>query len=78
MLEDAPASLSGDEKHRKKTVDIKLAISAYISDDYIMKIELDLNFRRLSKLVIFKVYKIEEEMEDRFGKPDIYTNSLSN
>ena len=78
MLEDALASLSGDDKPEKKTVDIKLAISAYISDDYISedRVRLEL-YRRLSKASdIQEVYKIEEEMEDRFGKPDIYTKQF--
>ena len=78
MLEDALASLSGDEKAQKKTVDIKLAISAYISDDYIHedRVRLEL-YRRLSKASdIQEVYKIEEEMEDRFGKPDIFTKQF--
>ena len=78
MLEDALASLSGDEKKEKKTVDIKLAISAYISDDYIHedRVRLEL-YRRLSRASdIQDVYKIEEEMEDRFGKPDIFTKQF--
>ena len=45
MLEDALASLSENGKIEKKnSVDIKLAISAYISDDYIHEDRLDLNF----------------------------------
>ncbi len=35
MLEDALSTLSGETKEKSKTVDIKLAISAYISSDYI-------------------------------------------
>jgi transcription-repair coupling factor (superfamily II helicase) len=78
MLEDALASLSGENKPEKKTIDIKLAISAYISDDYIHedRVRLEL-YRRLSKASdIQDVYKIEEEMEDRFGKPDIFTKQF--
>ena len=78
MLEDALASLSGENKPEKKTVDIKLAISAYISDDYIHedRVRLEL-YRRLSKASdIQDVYAIEEEMEDRFGKPDIFTKQF--
>ncbi|MDD4328535.1 MAG: transcription-repair coupling factor [Aliarcobacter sp.] len=78
MLEDALASLSGENKPEKKTIDIKLAISAYISDDYIHedRVRLEL-YRRLSKASdIQDVYKIEEEMEDRFSKPDIYTKQF--
>ncbi|MDN5048706.1 transcription-repair coupling factor [Aliarcobacter butzleri] len=78
MLEDTLATLSGDEKSEKKTVDIKLAISAYISDEYISedRVRLEL-YRRLSKANdIQEVYSIEEEMEDRFGKPDIVTKQF--
>ncbi|MDD2639967.1 MAG: helicase-related protein, partial [Arcobacteraceae bacterium] len=78
MLEDALASLSGDIKALHKTVDIKLAISAYISSEYISedRVRLEL-YRRLSKaLRKEEVYEIEEEMEDRFGKPDVITKQF--
>ncbi len=78
MLEDTLATLSGDTKEEKKSVDIKLAISAYISDEYINedRVRLEL-YRRLSKaLDNQEVYAIEEEMEDRFGKPDIPTKQF--
>ena len=78
MLEDALATLSGDDKGEKKSVDIKLAISAYISEDYIHedRVRLEL-YRRLSKAGdIQEVYQIEEEMEDRFGKLDIFTKQF--
>ncbi len=78
MLEDALASLSGETKEEAKTVDIKLAISAYISSDYIVedRVRLEL-YRRLSKCQDKQeVFSIEEEMEDRFGKPDIPTKQF--
>jgi len=78
MLEDTLATLSGDAKEEKKNVDIKLAISAFISDDYIVedRVRLEL-YRRLSKTTQKdEVYKIEEEMEDRFGKPDLPTKQF--
>ena len=78
MLEDALATLSGDNKEEHKTVDIKLAISAFISSDYIVedRVRLEL-YRRLSKCVNKdEVYVIEEEMEDRFGKPDTPTRQF--
>lgn len=78
MLEDALASLSGETKEEAKTVDIKLAISAFISSDYIVedRVRLEL-YRRLSKCHSKQeVYEIEEEMEDRFGKPDIPTKQF--
>ncbi len=78
MLEDALSTLSGDTKEETKTVDIKLAISAFISSDYIVedRVRLEL-YRRLSKAQEKQmVYEIEEEMEDRFGKPDIPTRQF--
>jgi len=78
MLEDTLAILSGEIKEEKKAVDIKLAISAYISSDYITedRVRLEL-YRRLSKAGNKEdVYKIEEEMEDRFGKPDLPTKQF--
>ncbi len=78
MLEDTLAALSGEIKQENKSVDIKLAISAYISSDYIVedRIRLEL-YRRLSKAhTKEEVYIIEEEMEDRFGKPDIPTKQF--
>ncbi len=78
MLEDALASLSGDVKEEKRNVDIKLAISAFISEDYIVedRVRLEL-YRRLSKCTDKEaVYVIEEEMEDRFGKPDLLTKQF--
>mgnify|MGYP005845525065 CR=1 FL=1 len=78
MLEDALAILSGETKEESKTVDIKLAISAYLSDEYINedRVRLEL-YRRLSKCHDKQaVYSIEEEMEDRFGKPDTPTKQF--
>lgn len=78
MLEDTLAVLSGEEKTKEKNIDIKLSISAYISDEYISedRIRLEL-YRRLSKLENKEsLYEIEEEMEDRFGKPDLITKQF--
>lgn len=78
MLEDALSTLSGETKEKSKTVDIKLAISAYISSDYIHedRVRLEL-YRRLSKCQSKdEVYVIEEEMEDRFSKPDTPTKQF--
>ncbi len=78
MLEDALASLAGEQKEKNKSVDIKLAISAFISSDYIVedRVRLEL-YRRLSKASDKEaVYLIEEEMEDRFGKPDLPTKQF--
>ncbi len=78
MLEDALATLSGEVKEENKNVDIKLTISAFISGDYITedRIRLEL-YRRLSRATDkSEVFEIEEEMEDRFGKPDTPTKQF--
>lgn len=78
MLEDALAVLSGESKEDTQIVDIKLAISAFISSDYIVedRVRLEL-YRRLGKAKSKEsVYEIEEEMEDRFGKPDTPTKQF--
>lgn len=78
MLEDTLAILSGEAKTSLQHIDIKLAISAYISEDYISedRIRLEL-YRRLSKaLNKEELYSIEEEMEDRFGKLDTPTKQF--
>jgi transcription-repair coupling factor (superfamily II helicase) len=78
MLEDALAQLSGEIKEETKSVDIKLTISAYISSEYISedRVRLEL-YRRLSKATAKdEVYKIQDEMEDRFGKLDIPTKQF--
>ena len=78
MLEDTLAVLSGETKTNEQNIDIKLAISAFISEDYISedRVRLEL-YRRLSKAVSKEtLYEIEEEMEDRFGKLDTPTKQF--
>ncbi len=78
MLEQALASLSQSPSQENKSVDIKLAIVAYISKEYIKedRIRLEL-YRRLSKASdVSMVYEIEEELVDRFGKLDIPTKQF--
>ncbi len=78
MLEEALAILSGEIKEEKLSVDIKLTINAYISEEYINedRVRLEL-YRRLSKAQSKQeVYEIEEEMEDRFGKADLPTKQF--
>jgi transcription-repair coupling factor (superfamily II helicase) len=78
MLEDALATLSGEKDEQKIQVDVKLAISAYISSELISedRVRLEL-YRRLSQCEdIELVFEIEEEIEDRFGKLDINTKQF--
>jgi transcription-repair coupling factor (superfamily II helicase) len=72
MLEDAIKELSNQKETPRAKVDIKLAVSAYISDELISEDRLRLElYRRLSLCETpTEVYEIEEEVTERFGKPD--------
>lgn len=78
MLEDAINSLLGKTPIASREVDIKLSMSAFISDTYISedRVRLEL-YRRLSRCgSIHDVLEIEEEMVDRFGKIDVPTKQF--
>lgn len=78
MLEDSINELLNKTPVQRKEVDIKLAVAAYISSDYISedRVRLEL-YRRLGKCEnVEEVYEIEEEMYDRFGKIDIFTKQF--
>ncbi len=78
MLEEAIATLSGEVKEQKQSVDIKLTINAFISSDCVSedRIRLEL-YRRLSKCEDKScVFEIQDEIEDRFGKLDIPTKQF--
>jgi len=78
MLEDAIKELSNKVEEKKAKVDIKLAISAYISDMVVSedRLRLDL-YRRLSQAEdVTEVYEIEEETVDRFGSLDEVTKQF--
>ncbi len=72
MLEDAIKVLSNTAETQKVKVDIKLAISAYISDAIVKEDRLRLDiYRRLSQCEeAVEIYEIEEELIDRFGELD--------
>ncbi|MCJ7764690.1 MAG: DEAD/DEAH box helicase [Thiovulaceae bacterium] len=72
MLEDAIKELSNTKEKARAKVDIKLAISAYISDEVVQEDRLRLElYRRLSQCEEpTEIYEIEEEAIDRFGKLD--------
>ncbi len=78
MLEDAINSLMGKTPIASHEVEIKLSISAFISDNDIAedRVRLEL-YRRLSRCgSIHDVLEIEEEMVDRFGKLDVPTKQF--
>ena len=78
MLEDAIRELSGEKKEAEKSVEIKLAVDAYLSDELIDEDRLRLElYRRLALCEsVAEVYEIEEEIADRFGKPDTPTRQF--
>lgn len=78
MLEDAINHLLNKAPIKKKEVDLKLSVSAYINSDYITedRVRLEL-YRRLSRCdSVLEVLEIEEEMQDRFGKLDVQTKQF--
>ena len=72
MLEDCIHSLSGQAKLTQESVDLKLNVSAYLNPELIPSDRLRLELYR--RLVLCKdldsVFRIEAEIEDRFGKID--------
>ena len=70
MLEDAIKELSNTKESIKVKVDIKLTISAYISDEVVHEDRLRLDiYRRLSQCEdAIEIYEVEEELIDRFGE----------
>ena len=72
MLEDAIKELSGKKEDKEKSVEVKLAVDAYLNEDLISEDRLRLElYRRLSlSTSIGEVYDISSEIEDRFGKLD--------
>ena len=78
MLEDAIKVLSNTVESERVKVDIKLTISAYISDEIVKEDRLRLDiYRRLSQCETpLEVYEIEEEVIDRFGALDTPTKQF--
>ncbi len=72
MLEDSINKLLNKKTIRKKEINIKLNITAYLNDEYIKEDRIRLEiYRRLGKCEnTNEVYEIEDELEDRFGKID--------
>ena len=78
MLEDAIKLLSNQVQGEKLKVDIKLTISAFVSDEVVKEDRLRLDiYRRLSSCETpLEVYEIEEEVLDRFGELDTPTKQF--
>ncbi|WP_310439631.1 DEAD/DEAH box helicase [Sulfuricurvum sp.] len=78
MLEDAIKILTNQTTAVRAKVDIKLTVSAFISDEIVSEDRLRLElYRRLSQCESpSEIYEIEEEVGDRFGKPDTPTKQF--
>ncbi len=78
MLEDAIKILTNQTTAVRAKVDIKLTVSAFISDEVVSEDRLRLElYRRLSHCESpSDIYEIEEEVNDRFGKPDMPTKQF--
>jgi len=78
MLEDAIRELSNTQESSREKVDIKLTISAYLSDEIVSEDRLRLDiYRRLSACEeSIEVYEIQEEVIDRFGELDAPTRQF--
>jgi len=78
MLEDAIKELSNTKEGERAKVDIKLTISAFISDEVVKEDRLRLDiYRRLSQCEeAVAIYEIEEEIIDRFGELDLPTKQF--
>lgn len=78
MLEDAIKELSNSAKGERAKVDVKLTISAFISDEIVKEDRLRLDiYRRLSQCeTAIEIYEIEEEVIDRFGELDTPTKQF--
>jgi len=78
MLEDAIKILSNTAENERVKVDIKLTISAYISDEVVKEDRLRLDiYRRLSSCEeAIEIYEIQEEVIDRFGELDTPTEQF--
>ena len=78
MLEDEINALLNKENKKDSQVDIKLSVNAFLNSELISEDRLRLElYRRLSKCIdVSEVYEIGAEIEDRFGKLDIYTKQF--
>ncbi len=78
MLEEAIFTLSGDVQQKQNSVDVKLSVTAFLNPQLIESERLRLEiYRRLSRCEEENaVFLIEGEIEERFGRLDIYTRQF--
>ena len=78
MLEDELNALSKNESVCENKLELKLNINAFLNPELINEDSLRLElYRRLSKCEdSSRLYEIKAEIEDRFGKLDLYTKQF--
>ncbi|MCH5336279.1 MAG: DEAD/DEAH box helicase [Campylobacter sp.] len=78
MLENELNHLTQKESLEENKIDLKLSINAFLNSELISEDRLRLElYRRLSGCKkVSEVYEIEGEIEDRFGKLDVYTKQF--
>lgn len=80
MLEDEINKLVNKEEKSDFEIELKLIVNAYLNSDFIKedRLRLDL-YRRLSLAKdVISIINLQSEIEDRFGKLDIYTKNFIN
>ena len=78
LLEEAIFTLSGDVQQKQNPIDVKLSVTAFLNPELIESERLRLEiYRRLSKSEDENaVFLIEGEIEERFGRLDVYTRQF--
>jgi transcription-repair coupling factor (superfamily II helicase) len=78
LLEDAIKLLSNQAESEKVKVDIKLTISAYVSDEVVKedRLRIDIYIRLSACVEPVEIYEIQEEVIDRFGELDAPTKQF--
>ena len=78
LLDEAVRELKGEKVEQQVDPDIKIAVTAYIPEDYVPDGDLKMEFyQRLAEAQrVVDLLAIKEEMEDRFGRAPWQARSL--
>ena len=78
LLDEAMRELKGEQVSENPEPDVKIAVTAYIPDDYIPDADQKMEFyqRLADALRIVDLLAIREEMEDRFGRLPFQARAL--
>ena len=80
LLDEAVRELKGEKVEHAVEPEIKIAVTAYIPDDYVPDTDLKMEFyqRLADARRIVELLAVKEELEDRFGRLPYQMNSLMN